>query len=259
MKDAVRDAFVPFTAKFEGIVPWLYQDVKGLVSIGIGNLVDPIALAMDLPFVRVSDGRPATREQIADEWQRVKTQPPDAQGRTAAQLGHLYTKQVTTLRLMDDGIRKLVAGKLAQNEACLLTGFPDFKDWPADAQLATLSMAWAVGPAFWEPRAGRNYWPRLTAALRDQDFRMAAIECFMHEEATISGLRPRNTANRILYTNAAIVKAMFDPDHLYYPTDLEAGPQTDRPPTIRDFVIVHPRVPLRGDPENDDDPDPEAA
>jgi hypothetical protein len=67
----------------------------------------------------------------------------------------------------------------------------------------------------------------------------------------------------------------LDPDRLYYPTDLESGtvdkdaptlPEipSRRPPTIEDFAIVHPDVPVRGfeEPEHDDpnhEPDPEAA
>jgi len=78
-------------------------------------------------------------------------------------------------------------------------------------------MALACGPAF--------RFPKLEAALRSLDFRTAAIECFMPEEATISGLRPRNRANKVLYLNAALSHELtLDPDHLYYPIDLATDP-----------------------------------
>jgi hypothetical protein len=268
MRPAVRVAFVAFSARFEGVVGWMYQDVKGLVSTGIGNLIDPVDLAMHLPFVRVGDGRSATPQEIAAEWHRIKTLPPDASGRTAAQLGHLYAKGFTTLRLMSDGITAVVLAKLASNETILKGAFQDWEDWPADAQLATLSMSWAVGPAFWSPHAGRNYWPRLTAALKDRDFRTASVECFMNEERRNPGIAPRNIANRVLYTNAAIAMSELDPAQLYYPTDLEASPSSRtvdtippegepsrRPPVIEDFQKVYSPPPLRGDDDDLDEDD----
>ena len=51
--------------------------------------------------------------------------------------------------------------KLGQMDAYLAKRFPEWEEWPADAQLATLSMAWACGPAF--------RFPRLEAALRAQE------------------------------------------------------------------------------------------
>jgi GH24 family phage-related lysozyme (muramidase) len=223
MRDAVKSAFVPFTTPLEGVVPWLYQDVKGLVSIGIGNLVDPIVLAMVLPLVR-ADGTPAQRDEIAAEWLRVKNQGPDGRGRTAAELGHTYARKVTTLHLTDEGIERLVGGKLDQMDRYLAARFPEYPGWPADAQLGTLSMAWACGPAF--------RFPKLEAALRACDFDTAAVECFMPEEATISGLRPRNKANRVLFRNAT---RSPDPDVLFWPRDLASEANT-----LPQFDVVHP-------------------
>jgi hypothetical protein len=276
MRDVVRDAFVPFTIPLEGAIgggyigiPWMYPDVKNLVSTGLGNLIDPVSLAIGLPWVHL-DGTPATREDIVAEWIRVKNLPPDVRGRTAAQLGHLYAKPHTRLRLTPLGIEQLVRSKLHMNEQIIRGTFHEWEEWPADAQLATHSMAWACGPGIFSPKAGRAHWPKLTAALHARDFRTAAEECFMPEEKHIGGLRPRNIANRILYTNAAIAQNHLDPEVLFYPTDLEKGPvdreaetQPDLPVVdepdpdstrIVDFAIIHPKVPLRGDPP-DEPPD----
>lgn len=241
MRQVVRDAFVAFTAPLEGVVPWLYCDVKGLVSIGIGNLVDPIQHAMTLPLVR-PDGSRATGAEIAEEWHRVKNYPG------AAHLGHRITEHVTKLRLTREGIDQVVGSKLQHMDRYLASRFlctthddcranPDlgracsygYEQWSADAQLATLSMAWACGPAF--------RFPKLEAALRAQDFLTASVECFMPEEKTISGLRPRNKANRILYTNAAY---STNPDILYFPKALSKPPEPlDEAPSVT-FDIVHP-------------------
>jgi len=211
MRPSVRAAFVPFTSPLEGVVPWMYQDVKGLVSTGIGNLIDPISLALPIPFVR-ADGRPATTSEIAAEWNRIKSQGPDAQGRTAAQLGHRYAKRIATLHLTQEGIDKLVSDKLLEMDRSLAARFAEYPSWPADAQLATLSMAWANGPAF--------RYPRLASALRSRDFGTAADECRMSEEGN-PGLKKRNVLNRKLYLSAArVVAEGRDPDVLNWPHNL---------------------------------------
>ena len=255
MRDSVRAAFVDFTTKFEGEVPWMYLDVLGLVTIGIGNLIDPIQTAMNLPFIR-EDGSPADRAEIAAEWLRIKNHP------TAARQGHRATEHVAKLRLLDDGVYSLVQGKLHQHDVYLRGRFPDFADWPADAQLATHSMAWACGPAF--------AFPLLATALRDGDFTTAASECHIaefHAGVFNAGIVPRNKANGILYRNAATVRAGgLDPEPLRYPVDLsEEVTQPElvpsrRPPRIVDFAIVHPPVPLdHPSLDDDEEPPPKAA
>jgi hypothetical protein len=278
VKEAVRAAFVPFTLPLEGALPghmgitWMYPDVKNLVSTGLGNLIDPVGLALGLPFIHL-DGTPASRDEIAAEWHRIKNLPPDTKGRTAAQLGHLYAKPFTTLRLTNAGIEQLVNRKLAENESVVATIFKEWASWPADAQLATHSMAWACGAGIFSPRAGRAHWPKLTAALHALDFRTAAVECFMPEERTIGGLRPRNKANRILYSNAAVALHRLDPDVLFYPQELDAEYVPLDTPTepvlvpemrpdplghVIDFRKVYSPPPLRGQEDDDSEPDPAA-
>lgn len=236
MKPSVRAAFVPFTSPLEGVVPYLYLDVKGLVTVGIGNLVDPIQYALPLPFLH-PDGRPASRDEIAAEWLRVKSDPH------AARQGHLRAKAITTLRLDAAGIDLVVSRKLAQNDDHLRRRFADYDDWPADAQLATLSMAWACGPAF--------RFPLLEAALKARDFYLAADECHINEAGN-PGIVPRNVANKVLYRNAGRVQAFkLDPDAVHYPDDLTAAvqdaptqpelPNAASSPTVYPSV-VHPRL-----------------
>jgi GH24 family phage-related lysozyme (muramidase) len=50
MFSSVQSAFRSFTEQFEGCVSFMYLDVKGLVTVGIGNLVDPVGVAQALPF-----------------------------------------------------------------------------------------------------------------------------------------------------------------------------------------------------------------
>src|SRR5258708_33388167 len=143
MKASVLSAFKSFSTKFEGALDYMYTDVKGLVTTGIGNLIDPMAAALVLPWKR-SDGGSASQDEISTEWQRVKDAWPDVQS--------VATRSITTLHLDPKDIDWIVSSKAAQNEDTLRKRYPDYDNWPADAQLGLLSMALAMGPAINFPR-----------------------------------------------------------------------------------------------------------
>lgn len=202
MRAVVRAAFVPFTARLEGAIAWMYLDVKGLVTIADGNLIDPCGYAMLLPFVH-PDGSPATPGEIGNAWLAVKGRPE------LAQLGDRAAERVTTLRLTPEGIAKVVLAKLDEVDRDLARRFPAYPTWPAAAQLGTLSLAWACGAAF--------HFPLLEAALRRLDFHLAAVECAMNTTGN-AGLRPRNENDHQLFLEAATVLELgLDPDVLFWP------------------------------------------
>lgn len=177
--------FRAFSVRFEGCVAWMYLDVRGLVTTGIGCLVDPLELALELPWYR-PDWRWSTRDEIEAEWRRVKAMPP----------GLRATRYAGPLRLSDEAIDQLVARRLEGNAARLLGYFPELADWPAPAQTALCSMAWAMGANFVAS------WPRFAAAARAQDWRACADECAIRADGN-PGVVPRNEANRDLFLAAA--------------------------------------------------------
>ncbi len=187
MREEARAAFLPFTKPLEGVCPWMYLDVKGLVTTAIGDLIDTPDEALSLPWLR-SDGSPATRREIAGEWSYVKSRQDMRLGGGGA------FAAVTYLRLDDDGVAQVVGRTLDRMDHQLATRFPEYEDWPWQAQLATLSMAWACGAAF--------HFPHLEAALLAQDFARASAECTIREEGN-PGVIPRNRGNRALYLEAA--------------------------------------------------------
>lgn len=252
MRDAAAKGFTQITVAFEGgYINWMFPDVKGLVSTGFGLLLDPVAMASSLPWRR-SDGSIASRDEIVADFDRVKNFP------NAARLGHKSVEHVAQLRLNPEDMDAAVLAKVRNNETILRVLFPEYDDWCADAQLGVMSMAWACGPAL------NRGWPKLTKALREKDYLTAAVECFMPEEATIGGLRPRNRANRILFRNAAwALGSHVDPDVLFFPKDMLADdeetqpnlvPAVRTPPlesvTVNDFPIIHPPVPFGDDPDD---------
>ena len=212
MYPSVLSAFRAFNEPFEGWVPYMYLDIKGLVTVGLGNLIDPVDQATILPFRFKDTGALASAEQIATEWRRIKDEV------WLAKKGHTDAGPLTRLELNADAVDALVAERLNRNESYLMRQppFQQFAAWPADAQMALLSMAWAMGPA------GPQKFTRFCAACVNLDFRTAAAECRMNEAGN-PGLAKRNSANRTLLLNAAAVASGTPGLHaetLYYPNEL---------------------------------------
>lgn len=205
MKQSVSDIFPGFSMRFEGRLNFMYLDIKGLVTTGIGNLIDPFSTAKNLPWrPKAEPGRDATPGEIEADWRLVKSDP-----NRLSQRGGRFFSSLTTLELSDDAVDDLVRHKLSEMEIFLVnrSEFSDFENWPADAQLALLSMAWAMGPAF--------RFPKFQAACAVQDF-LAASEQSKMNDTNNPGLKPRNIANRQLFLSAVDVQnGLLSPDDVH--------------------------------------------
>lgn len=189
MKQAVLDIFPSFTERLEGKVQWMYLDCLGYVTTGLGCLIDPVTLATDLPWLR-RDGTRASVQEIVDEWHTVKEYTQ------LAKLGHKVAEKFTRLRLTDDGIAELARRRLGANEQYFKLTWPDWDEFPADAQLAIMSMGWAMGAGF------VRKFTAFTAAVNAQAWGLAAQHCHI-KEAGNPGIVPRNKLNKKLFADAA--------------------------------------------------------
>lgn len=187
LRPVVREKFLAFTAPLEGVVRHFYLDTLGLPTIAYGCLVATEAEARALPMVYTS-GVPATPDDCALDWRRVKGTP------ALAQKGYRAAATVARLRLTPEGVEAVTWAKLDKMLDHLGRRFPDFEAWPASAQLAVVSLSWACGPGF--------DFPKCVAALQRQDWAGAAAECQMRTAGN-PGLIPRNRANRALLLGAA--------------------------------------------------------
>lgn len=216
MRQAVRDNFMAFSEPLEGKVLWMYADSLGLVSIGVGNLIDPIDLARALPslgasYLNKNTGAEGTDSEIQSDWNQIKTSAANWQ----------TAESMTVLRITEQGCQQLVLNKADEFEGYLTThaedpatgvkAFANFGDWPADAQIALMSMAWAMGPAF----ADGGKWPAFRAACEGGDWLAAAGNCNMSNAWLIR----RNAVNRGAFRNAAwaVTQADYDPEVLFLP------------------------------------------
>lgn len=199
MNALVLAVFAQFTDALEGHCDCMYLDVKGLVTTGRGNLIDPIIHAQALPWTL--DGAPATALQIASEWWMVKHH------QELAHASYPDRRAITSLRLSNTAIDALTNARLEENDRILASRFDTWAEMPPDAILAVHSLAWACGPMF--------AFPKLEAALRAGDYYRpiseddptpiagcAAAEVIMGGVSTNPGLAPRNHLNQRLLTLA---------------------------------------------------------
>lgn len=193
MRKSVEEAWIGFSTRFEGRIQWMYLDILGLVTTGIGNLIDPKPAALSLPWRHVGTYERATVGEISVEWDMMKSRKGLAQ--TGAKAAGLYAKLI----LPNADIDELVLAKLHTFEKVLKTVFPKWEEFPADAQLGILSMAWAMGPGF------TRKFSTFTKLCNEGDWMGASKACTINSKGN-PGIVPRNKANADAFMQAHIAK-----------------------------------------------------
>jgi len=184
MNPEVARRWHAWSEPLEGRIRWMYLDIKGLVTTGVGNLIDPVEYALPLPWMVSATGQRATEAQIRAEWQHMKANPD------LARRGARAAGEVATLSLTDAAVDALVVAKLEENDAVYARRIPGWQAWPWQAQMVRHSIGWACGP-----HAG---YPRFEAAVAAGDWKTAITECLIPGEGTNRGLIARNAAQRAL-------------------------------------------------------------
>jgi hypothetical protein len=230
MRPSVAAAWPAVCSRFEGRCWWMYLDTKFLVTTGLGILLETVEEAQSFLWLRVSDGQPATMEEIATEYRRVKAL------RSLADNGGSAYKASARLRLPEETIDDQLRLTTARFWAEFKEVHPDIDLWPADAQLAATDLMWQNGPKFTTKKEpdGSFTWKNMRAAFHAEDWTRAA--------ANVPGTHPRAQFRKRLFTNAAKVKQLgIDPDILWDTKTPEAPPP---PPTsdVGDWMVNPDKV-----------------
>ena len=204
MHPSMSEAWPRVAREHEGAVHWLYLDTVHKVTAGIGTLLDDGTgtapdSCLSLPWWTES-GLPATRAQIASAWQVVKSRTD------LAPRGGYAFRDVTTLRLDDRTIDGLLMARTREFWSVLSAQLVNLEEWPADAQLALMDMAYQLGPRFMGDR-----WPSFTAAAHSSDFLKCSQHCSVRQASAA-----RNAARIRWFQNAAQVEFLnLDPSVLW--------------------------------------------
>jgi GH24 family phage-related lysozyme (muramidase) len=202
MRDSTFAIFLAATKPLEGVCTWMYTDRLGLVTTGIGNLIDPIGGATDLPWIHMGTGARAGFDEVVAAWQKVK-----GSGLGSLGGGSRQVQALTDLRLVESDVDALVAAKCGENDTALAAHFPNWEELPDEAQAGALMLAWACGDAAVD-EPGALHFPKFAAALAAGDFATCAIECVMPAAANPgNNLTARNKATAALFLTAAASRA----------------------------------------------------
>lgn len=205
MLPVVRNRVISFNSKLEGYIHHMYNDVKGFVTVGVGNLLASANAAAGLNFTHGLNGSPAGPGEKSVAWTLVSQAP---RGLPVSLNGADIYGALSDLRLNDADIDQLVLSKATALDAMNPIDFPVVSaSFPADAQLGLISMRW---PGAW------NTFSKFKTHVMAGRWFGAARECYFNEAGN-PGLKPRNVANRWLFSLAGRVKGMsLPPTTLYY-------------------------------------------
>lgn len=147
---------------FEGAIPWMYLDTRGLVTVGIGCMIPTVRDAVTYPFQGAQSG--ATAEEISEDFARVSRMPP----------GHAssFYRTPSSVTLLADDIRNItwsrLVGEFVPN---LINLCHDFENFPPSAKRALVDMIWNLG------QHGLAKFHHLLADVNIGSWRAAAPEC----------------------------------------------------------------------------------
>ncbi len=167
------------TSVYEGRTTWMYKDIAGVVTCGIGHALfsalDAMVIEWDQP-----------KAQINADWIAVHDAPT----------GHIasWYEPLTRSRLSSKVVEELLSADMINVRTVIEIYFPDFNKFPSSAQEAIQDMAFNLGPHF--PKD----WPKFAACVLRHDWNGAADECVRRGIS-----EARNKATQLLFQEAAIV------------------------------------------------------
>jgi GH24 family phage-related lysozyme (muramidase) len=139
----------------------MYRCTGGEVTVGIGHAILRVA---DAPALNWNvDGRAATPDEIAADYERIAAEPI---GEVAS-----HYKPLSRCRMTDAVIDALAAGDIARFSALVAAALPKWNTYPDCVQAALFDMAFNLGVA------GLQKFKKLIAACDAGDWEGAAKEC----------------------------------------------------------------------------------
>lgn len=172
---------------FEGNSQWMYLDIKGLVTIGSGYLVQNLSEAIRLNFLDPSLKENARVDAIAKDFLRVRAMAP-------AKLFTYYRIDSSPL-LAQSTIDSLIGVKLNEFHYEILELLPELETYPDGVQAGLLLLTYAVGAK------GLAQYHELLADIRQGEWAAAGTNSAISGKA----YKDRNTYTAKLFqTNPSI-------------------------------------------------------
>jgi GH24 family phage-related lysozyme (muramidase) len=170
------------------MVPWMYLDTKGFVTVGVGELLANPANAQALAFVD-ADNQPSTPEAILADYQRVSALAP-------AKLPGFY-RSSTSPTLPHATIDALLLHHVTFFDGQLAQRFPNYSSFPDPAKLGLLDMIYNLGVT-----GLFKGFPMFMSFVQNQNWAGAATQCHRNGPS-----QTRNDWTRQQFLAAAAIAA----------------------------------------------------
>jgi GH24 family phage-related lysozyme (muramidase) len=186
--------------KHEDIVPWMYLDTTGHVTVGVGTYLKNAGLATNLPFYHEKTGKPATNAEVEAAFKRV-AEGKKAQLAAAKKFTATYYESETDLRVPKPTATAFLDTHIEADYLHLKTMYPGFEDFPEGAKVALFDMIYNLGGGIGETKkhkaTGLHQFVNMNAAIRKGDWGAAAKCCKRHQLSL-----DRNLATARLFESA---------------------------------------------------------
>ncbi|NQZ07479.1 MAG: hypothetical protein HRT35_09995 [Algicola sp.] len=182
LSEQLINKVISATKLYEGEVPYMYLDSKGLVTVGVGfympNSDDATQFAFNKP-----DGNGATASEIAADYAVVQQMEAN---RIAS-----YYKREAGLTMTEDAINTKLAEEINSFGGELAGIYSDFDGFPDNVKQALFDMIFNLGATNL-----RKGWPSFNKALANADWAEAAKQS--HRRAPVSEARNDYVSNLFL-------------------------------------------------------------
>jgi GH24 family phage-related lysozyme (muramidase) len=148
---------------FEGIVPWMYLDTRGFVTVGVGEMLANAARAQSLGFVD-ANSQPVGADVILAEYNRVSAL-------SRGQVSGFY-RAPTSPVLPHPQIDSLLRDHLTFFDGQLNQRFSAYSNFPDPAKLGLLDMIFNLGVT-----GLFKGFPTFMGFVQNQDWANAATQC----------------------------------------------------------------------------------
>ena len=148
---------------FEGIVPWMYLDTRGYITVGVGEMLATAPRAQSLAFVDTNN-QAVNPDVILSDYTRVLTLPP-------ARLAAFY-RSSSSPTLPHAQIDSLLMEHLIFFDKQLSQQFPTYSSFPDPAKLGLLDMIYNLGAI----GLFRGF-PTFMGYVQNRDWPNAALQC----------------------------------------------------------------------------------
>jgi GH24 family phage-related lysozyme (muramidase) len=148
---------------FEGVVPWMYLDIRGYVTVGVGEMLATSERAVSLGFLDTNN-QPIAPSAILDDYTRVSALPP-------AKTAGFYRSSNSPI-LLHSAIDTLLMQHLVFFDTQLSQRFANYSGFPDTAKLGLLDMIYNLGAS-----GLFNGFPTFMGYVQKQDWPNAATQC----------------------------------------------------------------------------------